>query len=125
MCTRLQALGEHCAADVLAVADRLPLLAVFIAEPKRGGSGNSGGIATVEGSKTGDIVVGGGGEGDMWELAVEVSRLHRSGAGGGGGRGGGRPRVYAPRFPKLKEEGWYVVMLRALMGLWGCGAVLM
>jgi activating signal cointegrator complex subunit 3 len=38
------------------------------------------------------------------QLEVQINRLS-----GKAGRAGGPPRAYAPRFPKLKDEGWWVV----------------
>lgn len=43
-------------------------------------------------------------------IDVELTRSSSGRAGGGGGASrGAAPRAYAPRFPKLKEEGWYLV----------------
>jgi activating signal cointegrator complex subunit 3 len=38
-----------------------------------------------------------------WILDVEMVRAH-------GRSGGGAPRAFAPRFPKLKDEGWWLVV---------------
>ena len=44
---------------------------------------------------------------------VEVNLRHASKSAGGGGKGGGRgsaPRAILPRYPKVKEEGWWLIL---------------
>jgi activating signal cointegrator complex subunit 3 len=121
------AVGPGKAKDVVTVAERMPLVAVSVQKPVRQGG------ETVSGSKTGELVDSDASTSSSgWEITVSLERLRgagaRSGGRGGAGakgsqaaaageeplavgrQGSGRPRVYAPRFPKLKEEGWYLVV---------------
>lgn len=70
----------------------------------RGSSGGMGmGMRTDPADASGQGGGGGGGPaGPMIE--VELARKNR------GGGGSGPPRVYAPRYPKIKEEGWWVLV---------------
>lgn len=73
-----------------------------------GPSGSKAG--EVVGSKSGDVTSAPGGDGRKeedkgaagWDVAVDLTRLSRLQPGSGAGaRAKGRPRVYAPRFPKV------------------------
>lgn len=111
--TALQALGASRAKDALEVAERLPRVSVSPAQPRRVRPDASDDDNAPSGGKTGMADDNGATAADFsWELSVEVERLVHGGGGGRGGRarGAGRPRVYAPRFPKLKEEGWCVCL---------------
>lgn len=77
-----------------------------------GPSGSKAG--DVVGSKSGDISSAPGGDGGKeedqgaagWDVAVDLTRLSRLQPGSGAGaRAKGRPRVYAPRFPKVSARG--------------------
>ncbi len=55
----------------------------------------------------------GGGKADEGVVEVHLKRLHARGGKDGGNGGGGRssaPRAVCPLFPKLKEEGWWLVL---------------
>lgn len=43
-------------------------------------------------------------ENDFWELNIELQRSH-----GHLTRENSAPRAYAPRFPKIKDEGWWLI----------------
>eukprot|EP00798_Chlamydomonas_sp_ICE-L_P004882 gene4882-34647_t len=108
-------LGDKEAREAIQVAERLP--AVSISWKAVPDEPEGGGLSKEEASAYG------------WRVEINVQRQagskaagHRAALaaeaadqGGGSFAGGpvsskGRPRVYAPLFPKVKEEGWYMVL---------------
>mmetsp|Transcript_17115 Transcript_17115/g.51216 ORF Transcript_17115/g.51216 Transcript_17115/m.51216 type:complete len:344 (-) Transcript_17115:377-1408(-) len=89
-----QELGAKAAEEVVAVAARLPDVEVRWGRP----------TPAAPTRQQLDEAEDGGAEVEP-ALAVSVT-LHRHST----GRGGASTRVYAPRFPKVKEEGWWLVV---------------
>jgi len=88
----------------LQVAERLPRFSVRVALPTlvhTRPSSFKGAAAAADGSsQTGGADGRDNGEAEgHWEVAVEIERVSS-----GPKQGGGRPRVYAPRFPKVRRR---------------------
>ncbi|GIL81339.1 hypothetical protein Vretifemale_10405, partial [Volvox reticuliferus] len=101
-------LGTSRAREVVSVCDRLPVVALAVGRSPRllrvrRGAGPGGKDDDVEYEREGSGDSGGE-EVEEWDVELELSRVRTT------DKKGGRPRVYAPRFPKVKEEGWYVVV---------------
>lgn len=96
--------GAASAKEVVAVCDRMPVVQLGVGKVprlvrvRRGeqgeGDGEDGGGEGAQGL--------GAQEEEEWEVELELSRVRQ----GQGDRRGGRPRVYAPRFPKVRGRGW-------------------
>lgn len=112
----VQVLGAARAKEVVAVCDRMPVVAVAagraprLVRVRRGGddeaaaAGGGGGGAAGFDEKTAALGVygaGGGGGADEveeWEVELELTRVRAA------DQRQGRPRVYAPRFPKVSQS---------------------
>lgn len=93
--------GAARAKEVVTVCDRMPVVQLGVGKVPRLVRVRRGGE---EGEGDGEEEGGEGGQGagaqeeEEWEVELELSRVRQ------GDRRGGRPRVYAPRFPKVR--GW-------------------
>jgi activating signal cointegrator complex subunit 3 len=87
-------LGPADAEEVLKVADRMPIVDVTWhkqqQQPARAAAATDGGEPSQQEAR--------------WSLEVHLARR------GGGGRAAAAPRVVAPLFPKVKQEGWWLVV---------------
>lgn len=107
--------GAGKASEVLAVAERLPILDVRwqphrVQQQQRAAAAESAAAESAHGTQQGDS----SSEAGKWVLDVQLTRRKPSGPPAGSSSssrgGGGAPRVYAPLFPKVKEEGWWLVV---------------
>ncbi|GAX76248.1 hypothetical protein CEUSTIGMA_g3692.t1 [Chlamydomonas eustigma] len=90
-------LGAAQARDVVQVVERLPRVTAKLSScGPRGPPSHEKKGEVAEVSKDDEM---------GWEVQVDLERCTMSGK-----SVKGRARVYAPRFPKVKEEGWYVVI---------------
>ena len=98
-------------ASPLQVAERLPRVTVRAGQPRlvpepptSRAEAPSECTASVPPDGSGGGNASGGG-GDHWEVQVDLERASStSGGGPRQGAAGGRPRVYAPRFPKVRTQ---------------------
>lgn len=105
-------LGAGEAQEVLQVADRLPVVDVTWRKPHHiAAATQTDSAAAVGDSQQPEQEQ----DSSRWQLDVELVR-HGDRGRGGSGKGAGfsgrsaAPRVYAPLFPKVKEEGWWLLV---------------
>lgn len=92
--------GAHEVRAVLAALERLPAVQLDVTKITKKKAEDSGELLDEEGTR--------GGAQETWAVEVSVARTA-----GKVPRGNTPPRVYAPRFPKIKEEGWWLTAIDA------------